>query len=124
LDYLRTHPGDAGGFVDMLARAGYATDPQWSGKIRSLIGRVRGMQGGGVINEPVIGIGRSGALYSFAESGPERVGGSNGGDVYNITVPISGMGKNAEQLGLEVARVIARELSHIKHNVVAVPGGL
>jgi TP901 family phage tail tape measure protein len=54
------------------------------------------MAGGGVIGEPVFGVGASGRTYSFAENGPERVlptyatashgGGGGGGNVYQITI--------------------------------------
>jgi hypothetical protein len=58
------------------------------------------MAGGGVISEPVFGVGASGRTYSFAENGPERVlptyatmGGHGGGGttvIYNtnISVPV------------------------------------
>jgi TP901 family phage tail tape measure protein len=55
------------------------------------------MASGGVIGEPVFGVGASGRTYSFAENGPERVlptyatashgsGGGGGGNVYQITI--------------------------------------
>ena len=48
-------------------------------------GAVRAMGRGGVINEPVYGIGKSGQRYLFGESGPEKfapVGKGGGGNVY------------------------------------------
>jgi hypothetical protein len=55
------------------------------------------MANGGMINEPVVGVGASGRSYSFAEHGPERVlptyasgsvshGGGGGSNTYNITI--------------------------------------
>jgi hypothetical protein len=47
------------------------------------------MAGGGVIGEPVYGVGRSGRSYSFGERGPETVTpGVGGGNTYQITVQV------------------------------------
>ncbi len=55
-------------------------DRRWTGAVWNQHNFARGnahnhfaMANGGVINEPVMGVGRSGATYSFAERGPERV---------------------------------------------------
>lgn len=40
------------------------------------------MAGGGVIREPVVGIGASGRTYSFGERGPETVSPGTGGDTH------------------------------------------
>lgn len=53
--------------------------------------RPKGFAAGGVLMEPVWGLGVSGAEYTFAEHGPElitpgRMPNGRGGDVYNITV--------------------------------------
>jgi hypothetical protein len=63
------------------------------------------MSGGGVIREPVLGIGRSGRSYSFAENGPETVTPGRGGVtvVVNLNGPVLG---NAR----EIARQLAPEL--------------
>ena len=52
------------------------------------MGSLIGMASGGVINEPVYGIGASGQSYAFGENGPEMVSpmGSGGGGNYNITI--------------------------------------
>lgn len=50
---------------------------------------IKAMAGGGVINEPIYGIGASGQSYAFGEGGPEMVtpmGGGGGGGNYNITI--------------------------------------
>lgn len=47
-----------------------------------------GMASGGIINEPVLGIGKSGQSYLFGESGPEMVtpAGAGGGGTVNINI--------------------------------------
>ena len=52
------------------------------------MGSLIGMASGGVINEPVYGIGASGQSYAFGENGPEMVSpmGGGGGGNYNITI--------------------------------------
>jgi len=53
------------------------------------MGSLIGMAGGGVINEPIYGIGASGQSYAFGENGSEMVtpmGGGKGGGNYNITI--------------------------------------
>jgi len=50
------------------------------------------MAGGGIIGEPVFGVGRSGRSYSFGERGPETVTpGVGGGDtfIFNISGPVA-----------------------------------
>jgi hypothetical protein len=73
------------------------------------------MANGGVIREPVFGVGASGATYSFAERGPERVlsagqtAASAGGPstVVNLSVALSA-GANPREAG----RQIAEQLQH------------
>jgi hypothetical protein len=52
------------------------------------------MAGGGIIGEPVFGVGASGRTYSFGERGPETVvpGVRRGGDTYvfNFSHPVEG----------------------------------
>lgn len=72
------------------------------------------MQNGGVIPEPVFGIGRSGRTYSFAENGrPERVlsaGQSAAGGGVNVTnvFHINGANHSIEQIAAKVERRIGR----------------
>jgi hypothetical protein len=76
------------------------------------------MAGGGVIGEPVVGVGQSGRTYSFAERGPETVvpgasawlaqGGGGGTTIvknYNITVPPSPLA-HPREIGRQVVTVI------------------
>ena len=61
------------------------------GKINAYDSRLEKMANGGVINEPIFGIGRSGQKYSFGESGkefvtPERKAGGTTFNVININV--------------------------------------
>lgn len=73
------------------------------------------MAGGGVIGEPVIGVGASGASYSFAERGPETVSpgvwsphaNSGGGDVYHVTVQ-AGYVVSEQDLENKITRTIDR----------------
>jgi hypothetical protein len=74
------------------------------------------MIGGGVIREPVYGVGRSGRTYSFAENGrPERVLSAGqtarGGGSVTIapTVIIQGSNLSADQIAAKVDRVIAKQ---------------
>lgn len=54
------------------------------------IGSVFGFANGGMINEPIFGVGKSGQAYTFGERGAEMVtplsGGGGGGTTVNITV--------------------------------------
>ncbi len=56
---------------------------------------IRGRAGGGLITEPVIGVGqRTGDLWTLGENGPEMVmpirGGSGGGNTYNFNFNVNG----------------------------------
>ena len=67
------------------------TDVNGDGKINAYDSRLQKMANGGVINEPIFGIGRSGQKYSFGESGkefvtPERKAGGTTFNVININV--------------------------------------
>jgi hypothetical protein len=70
------------------------------------------MQNGGVIPEPVFGVGRSGRTYSFAENGrPERVlsaGQSAAGNSVTVHAPITVNG--ATQSVEQIARAVSREI--------------
>lgn len=72
------------GAIGGAAGGAGSVGPTEPGSLFSMIG----MADGGVINEPIIGVGRSGQRYAFGESGPEAVvpmtkggltGGSGGG---------------------------------------------
>jgi TP901 family phage tail tape measure protein len=76
----------------------------------------RGYATGGVIDEPVVGVGASGRQYTFAENGPETVvpgvvqrGGSGGGgsttivNHYTIAVPATA---NPAEVGRQVVAVV------------------
>ena len=47
---------------------------------------------GGIINEPILGIGRSGKKYSFGEQGPETITPGTGRGTTNITININPTG--------------------------------
>ncbi|MBU2662861.1 hypothetical protein KOI35_05005 [Actinoplanes bogorensis] len=74
------------------------------------------MQNGGVIREPVLGIGASGRSYSFGDGyRPERVvpmgagpgAGSGGGSVYNIRIePKIPVGSHPVEVGAAIARAL------------------
>jgi hypothetical protein len=54
-------------------------------------GGTTGMAKGGIINEHIIGRGRSGQMYEFGEEGPERVTPMKGSrSASNITINING----------------------------------
>lgn len=69
------------------------------------------MAGGGLIAEPVLGVGASGATYSFAENGPERVlsatqtaAGGGAGVVNNIQVSVHApVGSHPREIGRQIA---------------------
>ncbi len=82
------------------------------------------MAGGGVIPEPVMGVGRSGATYSFAEHGPERVlttaqtmAGAGGGTVNHVKIdaPITIQGSNLspQQIADQVDRKLGALASQL-----------
>jgi hypothetical protein len=86
------------------------------------------MQNGGVIREPVFGVGRSGASYSFAENGPERVlstsqtAAGGGTTVVNHvtvspTIHINGSNLSAQQIAAQVNREIGTQFSHYVRGV-------
>jgi hypothetical protein len=67
------------------------------------------MQNGGIIREPVLGVGASGATYSFAERGPERVlsaaqtaaGGGAGSVTINMPITVAA-GAHPAEVGRQV----------------------
>jgi len=72
------------------------------------IGSGHGYALGGVITEPIWGVGASGRSYTFGERGPETVipgTGRGAGTVININVA-AGPGTNRRQLAQEIADVI------------------
>lgn len=74
------------------------------------------MRNGGLIREPVFGVGASGDTYSFGEDGPEWVvpnaalggAGGSGGTQVSITAPISINGSNASPG--QIAQAVNRQL--------------
>jgi len=83
------------------------------------------MAGGGVINEPVAGVGASGRSYSFAERGTETVlpgvwhradaGGAGGGPVTYVTVGspvinVNGSSYSPQQIAAEVNRRLGAQI--------------
>jgi hypothetical protein len=89
------------------------------------------MANGGMINEPVMGVGRSGATYSFAERGPERVlstaqtaaGAGRGGPTKVITmtlapvININGAGQSASQIATQVDRQLGAQFSQLSRGL-------
>jgi hypothetical protein len=63
------------------------------------------MAGGGIIREPVFGVGASGRSYSFGERGPETVTPGGGGKTYNINVSVP-MGAHPAEVGRQVVGAI------------------
>jgi hypothetical protein len=86
------------------------------------------MANGGVIPEPVIGVGASGRSYSFAERGPERVlstgqtmASANSGRVVQMTLApvfnISGSNMTAQQLSAQVNRDIGAQFNQLVRGI-------
>jgi hypothetical protein len=76
-------------------------------------GGTTGMASGGLIDEPIAGIGRSGRRYLFGENGPERVtpGAGSGGDLH---VHIHALDTNGVKQAIpELVRLINRHLIQI-----------
>jgi hypothetical protein len=69
------------------------------------VGPHTAMANGGVIREPVVGIGASGRTYSFGERGAETVSPGAGGSTYNITVNVPATAHPAE-VGRQVVTAI------------------
>jgi hypothetical protein len=64
------------------------------------------MAGGGVINEPVMGVGKSGRSYSFGENGPETVTpGVGGRNTYNINIAVP-VGAHPAEVGRQTVNAI------------------
>lgn len=64
------------------------------------------MAGGGVIGEPVLGVGlRSGSSYSFGERGPETVTPGVGGNTFNITMHVP-VGAHPAEVGRQTVLAI------------------
>lgn len=87
-----------------------------------------GMANGGVIPEPVIGVGASGRSYSFAERGPERVlstgqtmASANNGRVIQMTLApvfqISGSNLSPQQISAQVNRDIGAQFSQLVRGI-------
>jgi cell wall-associated NlpC family hydrolase len=69
-----------------------------------------GFAKGGVINEPIFGVGRSGQAYTFGEHGKETVTpGTGGGNTYNITVNVTPMSSPRDVGGAIVKAIKAYE---------------
>jgi hypothetical protein len=86
------------------------------------------MAGGGVIPEPVIGVGASGRSYSFAERGPERVlstgqtmAAANSGRVITMTlapvININGANQSASQIAAQVDRQIGAQFNQFARGI-------
>ena len=71
------------------------------------IGSGHGYANGGVITEPILGIGQSGRRYSFGERGPETVtpGVAGGGNAYHITINVPPTANQAEIGRVTVAAI-------------------
>jgi phage-related protein len=93
----------------------YAISRYGKARLASVIGRGHGYQHGGIVGEPVAGIGlRSGTPYSFAERGPELVSplqnpgiprlGAQGQTVINV-YPRQGQDE------MQIAAAVSRELA-------------
>jgi hypothetical protein len=78
---------------DMLGQLVGGMGNQLISGLTGLVSGGIGMQGGGTIREPIVGLGRSGSLYRFGERGPETVTAGVGGGgtaVYNFNVSLTG----------------------------------
>jgi hypothetical protein len=70
---------------------GWLKDWIWNGiqSIGSGVGSILGFADGGQINEPILGFGQSGQMYSFGEKGSETITPNNGSGGGGITLNIS-----------------------------------
>lgn len=86
------------------------------------------MANGGTINEPVMGVGRSGATYSFAENGPERVlstgqtmASAGAGRVVQMTLApvfhINGSNLTAQQISAQVNRDLGTQFNQLSRGL-------
>jgi hypothetical protein len=86
------------------------------------------MANGGVIPEPVMGVGRSGATYSFAERGPERVlsagqtaASAGAGRVVTMTlapvIHIHGSNLSPQQISAQVNREIGAQFNQLVRGI-------
>jgi TP901 family phage tail tape measure protein len=76
--------------ANIYAALNYAKHGKGFGTGPGQIGSMHGYAAGGLITEPIFGIGRSGQRYSFGERGPERVTpgtGRGGGDTHIYNFP-------------------------------------
>ena len=92
---------------DEIAKSAYAAGASYAdgidGRDESGISRLHQLMphlipnyAGGQINEPILGIGRSGRAYSFGEHGSETVIPNGGGTGGGITINIARIDKNAD----------------------------
>jgi hypothetical protein len=78
---------------DMLGQLVGGMGNQLISGLTGLVSGGIGMQGGGTIREPIVGLGRSGSLYRFGERGIETVtpgAGGGGTQVFNFNVSLTG----------------------------------
>jgi len=73
---------------------------------------------GGIINEPIFGVGASGRRYTFGERGPETItpgigGGSGGGTKVYITIHASNLGDLERQLKPALLRIIKESTARV-----------
>jgi TP901 family phage tail tape measure protein len=109
----------AAGIRYILSRYGSIFNVQQANASKSPKGYVQGglvghtaMAGGGLISEPIFGVGRSGRTYSFGETGPERVipGYASGGMVtFEKSSRTTSTGKAANSINSSVAALDARD---------------
>jgi hypothetical protein len=75
------------------------------------------MANGGVLREPVFGVGRSGATYSLAERGPETVipgtpAAGGGSTVNHVSVTVTApVGSHPVEIGNQVLKVVSAALA-------------
>jgi hypothetical protein len=108
------------GILNPLANAYAAVNygkSRYGARLLSVIGRGHGYAAGGVVGEPVVGIGlRSGSPYSFGERGPEYVSPLTGPDAGRVNAAARGgttinVYPSAGMDERELAAAVSRELA-------------
>jgi hypothetical protein len=96
--------GDAIKLFRGVHAAGYATDPIWVDKLLSIransVKPITGYARGGMIREPILGVGASGQRYLFGEGGPEYIvpAGAGAGAMQTVRLDVAIGGRIAEEI--------------------------
>lgn len=109
---LRPWFGNNAGMLRQLEPGGVVYDQIQTMETRNYVRAILGMANGGMIREPVFGVGASGQRYLFGERGPEYIvpaGRGGGGGMQTVRVDVALGGRVAEEI-----YITGRELA-IRH---------